>query len=146
MQKIIAETVMERSCVAPSWWTMSISWQLATSYAAEKFSAVNLERARCASRHKWIQYSQKPDMAIDSGTAVYCPKLLSLLISRSLLSHRDKSRVARVGNAHRIKYYCVRDALRIILNTWLLELCSSTSNCGCHLIFDDFKMIFILWF
>ena len=52
----------------------------------------------------WIQYSQKPDMAIDSGTAVYCPKLLSLLISRSLLSHRDKSRVARVGNARRIKY------------------------------------------
>ena len=94
----------------------------------------------------WIQYSQKPDMAIDSGTAVYCPKLLSLLISRSLLSHRDKSRVARVGNAHRIKYYCVRDALRIILNTWLLELCSSTSNCRCQLIFDDFKMIFILWF
>ena len=38
------------------WWTMSISWQLATfatSYvAAEKFSAVNLERTRCASRHK----------------------------------------------------------------------------------------------
>ena len=40
------------------WWTMSISWQLATfasSYVAEKFSAVNLECTRCASRHKlWL--------------------------------------------------------------------------------------------